>query len=92
MGLMLLGVATLVKLALGETVIGLTILVFLDAFALYKELSGIADVIKITGRGANFVKMWYPFLYPVRVVMNVVGVATAATDLAGDAGKLASKL
>ena len=92
LGLMLLGVATLVKLALGETVIGLTILVFLDAFALYKELSGIADVIKITGRGANFVKMWYPFLYPVTVVMNVVGVATAATDLAGDAGKLASKL
>ncbi|HLE55292.1 MAG TPA: Ig-like domain-containing protein [Thermoplasmata archaeon] len=91
-GLMLLGAASAIKLALGDTVAGLVILVTLDAFALYKELSGVNDVISITGKGANLVRMWYPFLYPVTVAVNAIGVATAATDLAGDAGRLASRL
>ncbi len=91
-GLMLLGAATAIKLALGTTLLGAILLVALDAFALYKELSGLGDVIAITGRGGNLVRGAYPFLYPVTLALNVVGIATTASDLAGDSAVFAKKL
>jgi len=92
LGLMLLGVAAVIQQALGVTVLALSLLVVLDAFALYKELSGLDDVVRISGRGWNLVRMAYPFLYPVTVAISAIGVATAATSLAGDAGRLVNKL
>jgi hypothetical protein len=91
-GLMLLGVGTAILLMAGGSLFGLIAIVIVDAFALFKELSGLGDVITISGTGANFVRMWYPFLYPVTVAMNAIGIATAATDLAGDVGKLVNRL
>ena len=92
LGLMILGVSAAIRVTIGETVFGLTLIVVADVFALYVVLSGLKDMLKISGRGANFVMMWYPFLYPVTVAMNAIGIATAATDLESDAGKLNSAL
>jgi len=92
LGLMILGVPAVIKATVGETVFGLTLLVVADVFALYLALSGLKDTIKISGRGANLVRTWYPFLYPVTVAMNAIGIATTATDLASDAGKLKNAL
>jgi len=91
-GLMLLGVGTAIRLFAGDSLFGLIALVIVGVVALFKELSGLSDVIAISGRGANLVRMWYPFLYPVTVAMNAIGIATTATELAGDAGRLVNRL
>ncbi len=92
LGLMILGVSAVIRATLGETVFGLTLLVVADVIALYLALSGLKDMIKISGRGANLVRGWYPFLYPVTVAMNAIGIATTATDLVSDIGKLNNAL
>lgn len=86
--LMLLGVSTAVEVLAGNTREGLIFLVLLDVAAMYIALSGLRDMLTISGRGANFVRMWYPFLYPVTVAMNAIGIATTATELVTDAGRL----
>lgn len=91
-GLMLLGVGSAIELMAGDSLFGLIALVIVDVVALHKELSGLVDVITISGRGANLVRMWYPFLYPVTISMNAIGIATAAAELAGDTGRLVNRL
>ncbi len=90
-GLFVLGV-TFTKLLFGGSLQGLEALVVVDAIALLIGIAGINDMVEIAGRGANFVKGFYPFLYPVTLFMNAVGIATPATALVSDSGKLYQKV
>ncbi len=80
--------AVTVKAVVGNLLPGLIALVVLDAVALIFAVHGLKSMIKIAGRGANFVKMWYPLLAPVTFGINALSIATAATALVSDAGKL----
>jgi hypothetical protein len=93
MALMLIAVHGFIERAPGgNSVTGLIFLIMLDVVALYDALSGLKDMITITGRGWNLVRMWYPFLYPVTLAVNAISIATTATDVISDGGKLKQAL
>ena len=85
---MLLGASVLTKAATDESVQGLIIVIVIDAFAWILAIDGLEDMVEISGRGANLVRLAYPFLYPVTLVMNTIALATSAFDIVEDFGRL----
>jgi hypothetical protein len=86
--LLAMGVALSIEATFGESIPALIAIVVVDAIALTHALFGLRDMLRITGRGWNLVRMWYPFLYPVTVALNAISIATAASELVADSGRL----
>ncbi len=90
--LFFLMVSTTIVAIGGMRQLALIALVILDVLALAISLFATKAQLKIAGRGANFIKMFYPFLYPVSVTMNAISTVTSITDLVSDSGKLNQSL
>lgn len=91
-GLFVLGITSTIKMLFGGSLQGLEALVVVDAIALLIAIAGVDDMVEISGRGANLVKGFYPFLYPVTLFMNAVSISTPAIALVSDSGKLYQKV